>query len=83
MNEKELQKLSKNELIHIIKSELTALNGLIELQDKKIEKLNNTVNRELTTLFWEDAQRSGYTVARDLLLRFISEHTHTKTEKGE
>lgn len=73
MEKTELQKLPKAALIDIITSELGALNGLIHDQQETIDKLNSTPNRNLTTLFVEDARLSGYTVARDMLLRFIQE----------
>ena len=74
MNEKELEKLPKSALIDIINSELDALNGLIKNQGEKINQLNNTTNRDLTTFLLESERLSGYTVARDMLIRFINKH---------
>lgn len=74
MNEKELEKLPKSALIDIINSELDALNGLISNQQTKINQLNNTPNRDLTTFLIENERLGGYTVARDMLVRFINEY---------
>ena len=74
MNEKELEKIPKSDLIYIITSELDALNGLISNQQTKINQLNNTPNRDLTNFLIENERLSGYTVARDMLIRFINEH---------
>ena len=73
MNEKELEKIPKSDLIYIITSELDALNGLISNQQTKINQLNNTPNRDLTNFLIENERLGGYTVARDMLLRFIQE----------
>ena len=78
MNEKELEKIPKSDLIYIITSELDALNGLISNQQTKINQLNNTPNRDLTTFLIENERLGGYTVARDMLLRFINEHIEKK-----
>lgn len=79
MNEKELEKLPKSALIDIINSELNALNALINDQQEAIDKLNNTPNRDLNTFLLENERHSGYCVARDMLVRFIGEHS----KKGE
>ena len=81
MQKTQLQKLPKAALIDIITSELGALNALIQDQQDKINKLDANPTRELSTYFCETNRMSGYTVARDMLLRFISKHT--KTEKEE
>lgn len=78
MNEKELEKIPKSDLIYIITSELDALNGLISNQQTKINQLNNTPNRDLTNFLIENERLGGYTVARDMLLRFINEHIEKK-----
>lgn len=81
MDKTELQKLPKTALIDIISSDLGALDALIHDQQETIDKLNSTPNRNLNTFFVEDARLSGYTVARDMLLRFIQEKKITKLEK--
>lgn len=78
MDKKELEKMPKETLINIIISELDALNGLISNQQTKINQLNNTPNRDLTNLLIENERLGGYTVARDMLLRFINEHIEKK-----
>ena len=78
MDKKELEKMPKETLINIIISELDALNGLISNQQTKINQLNNTPNRDLTTFLIENERLGGYTVARDMLLRFINEHIEKK-----
>lgn len=78
VDKKELEKMPKETLINIIISELDALNGLISNQQTKINQLNNTPNRDLTTFLIENERLGGYTVARDMLLRFINEHIEKK-----
>lgn len=78
MNEKELEKIPKSDLIYIITSELDALNGLISNQQTKINQLNNTPNRDITNFLIENERLGGYTVARDMLIRFINEHIEKK-----
>lgn len=79
MNEKELEKLPKSALIDIINSELNALKALISNQQTKIDQLNQNPNRDLTNFLIENERLGGYTVARDMLVRFIGEHS----KKGE
>ena len=71
--------MPKARLVNIITSELDALNGLIKNQGEKINQLNNTPNRDLNTFLLENERHSGYCVARDMLVRFIGEHS----KKGE
>lgn len=75
MQKTELQKLPKAALIDIISSELGALNALIRDQQEAINKLDASPTRNLDTYFCETNRLSGYTVARDMLLRFIDRHT--------
>lgn len=74
MDKKELEKMPKARLVNIITSELDALNGLIKNQGEKINQLNNTPNRDLNTFLLENERLGGYTVARDMLVRFINEY---------
>ena len=74
MNEKELEKIPKSDLIYIITSELDALNGLISNQQTKINQLNNTPNRDFTNFLIENERLGGYTVARDMLVNFINRY---------
>ena len=74
MDKKELEKMPKETLINIIISELDALNGLISNQQTKINQLNNTPNRDLTTFLIENERLGGYTVARDMLVDFINRY---------
>ena len=79
VDKKELEKMPKETLINIIISELDALNGLINNQQEKIDQLNQNPNRDLGDYFCETNRMSGYIVARDMLVRFIGEHS----KKGE
>lgn len=81
MQKKELQKLPKAALIDIISSELGALDALIREQKEDINKLDSNPTRDLGAYYCATNRMGGYTVARDMLLRFISKHT--KTEKEE
>ena len=74
VDKKELEKMPKAGLVNIITSELDALNGLIKNQGEKINQLNNTPNRDLNTFLLENERLGGYTVARDMLVRFINEY---------
>lgn len=73
MGKEELEMLGASALANIISAEIGALDALINNQKEKINQLNNTPNRNLNTFFVEDARLSGYTVARDMLIRFIQE----------
>ncbi|MGM9582711.1 MAG: hypothetical protein ACI3WU_03190 [Phascolarctobacterium sp.] len=73
MDKKELEKLGVAALADIVYSELLALNALIQGQQETINKLDNSPTRDLSVYFCESNRMSGYTVARDMLLRFIKE----------
>lgn len=75
MEKEELEKLGAVALADIVHGELIALTALIKKQQEEIDKINSTPNHNLTTFFCEKERLGGYTVARDMLLRFIDEHT--------